>query len=91
MLFRPKALGPEVPHLIQRREDISLHFDMIGAFSGRAVWGLVMGSGSSVSALYQIVEGTVPSRTFTPPYESRRIIRMFIVTSVLMNENRIKS
>ena len=56
VLFKPTALGREVAHLIQRREDISLRFHMIGALSGRAVWGLVMGPGNPVSALYQIVE-----------------------------------
>lgn len=60
MLFKPTSLGPEVVHLIQKREDISLHFDMIGALSCRAVWGLVMGPRSPVSASYQIVEGYRP-------------------------------
>ena len=60
VLFKPTALGREVAHLIQRREDISLHFDMIGALSGRAVWGLVMGPRSPVSASYQLVEGYRP-------------------------------
>ena len=57
VLFKPTALGREVAHLIQRRKDISLHFDTIGALSERALWGLVMGPGSHVSALYQNVEG----------------------------------
>ena len=60
VLFKPTALGREVEHLIQRGEYISLHFDMIGALSGKAVWGLVMGPRSPVSALYQIVEGHRP-------------------------------
>ena len=60
VLFKPTALGREVAHLIQRREDISLHFDMIGALSDRVVWGLVMGPRSPVSALYQIDEGYRP-------------------------------
>ena len=60
VLFKPTALGREIAHLVQRREDISPHFDMIGALSGRAVWGLVMGLRSPVSASYQIVEGYRP-------------------------------
>ena len=60
VLFKPIALGRGVAHLIQRREDTSLHFDMIGALLGRAVCRLVIGSRNPVSALYQIVEGYRP-------------------------------